>query len=45
MTDNEAMRTTFMRMRPRFHETEDENFGLEATLALRTVYVCMCGCD
>jgi len=38
LTDNEAMRTTFMRTRPALHEdeAEAENFGLEATLAWRT---------
>jgi len=36
MTDNEATRTTFVRTRPALHEDEAENFGLEATLALKT---------
>jgi len=38
MTDNEAMRTTFLRTRPALSEdeAEDENFGLEARLASRT---------
>jgi len=46
MTDNEATRTTFMTTRPALHEEDEaeagcyeaeaENFGLEATLALRT---------
>jgi len=37
MTD-EATRTTFVRTRPALHEdeAEAENFGLEATLALKT---------
>jgi len=29
MTDNEAMRTTFVRTRPALHEDKAENFGLE----------------
>ena len=40
MTDNQAMRTTFVRTRPALHEAEDEdeaeNFGLEARLASST---------
>jgi len=43
MTHNEATRTTFVRTRPALHEdeagcyeAEAENFGLEATLALKT---------
>jgi len=40
MSDNEATRTTFVRMRPSFHEDEDEaeaeNFGLKATLVCST---------
>jgi len=38
MTDNEAMRTTFLRTRPALSEdeAEAENFGLEARLASRT---------
>jgi len=43
MTDNEAMRTTFVRTRPALQEDEDgcyetkaENYGHEATLNSRT---------
>ena len=43
MTDNEAMRTTFVRTRPALQEDEDgcyetkaENYGHEATLTSRT---------
>jgi len=36
MTDNKAMRTTFMRTRPALHEAEAENSGLGAALASTT---------